>query len=157
MKSSRAILGTLIILIGLVLLLNNLDLINIDLSQLWPLFLLVPGLAFEIGYLAGGRDPGLLVPGGMLTTYGLVFFANIIWGWHNMAYLWPFFPLGVAIGLLQLYLFARRDAALLIPIAILGGFSAIAFLRTYTGIGLETIFPVALIVFGLLLLFNKKK
>ncbi len=157
MKSSRAILGTLIILIGLVLLLNNLNLINIDLSQLWPLFLLVPGLAFEIGYLTGGRDPGLLVPGGMLTTYGLVFFANIIWGWHNMAYLWPAFPLGVAIGLFQLYLFGKREAALLIPIGILGGYSAIAFLNAYTGLGWETVFPVALIAVGVLLLFNRKK
>jgi hypothetical protein len=156
-KISRAVFGTLIILIGLVLLFNNLGLLNIDLSLLWPLFLLVPGLAFEIGYLTGGKDPGLLVPGGILTTWGLVFFANIIWGWHMMEYLWPAFPLGVAIGLFQLYLFGKREAALLIPIGILGGFSTIAFLRSYTGLGFETVFPVVLIIVGVLLLLNRKK
>ncbi|MDD3299025.1 MAG: DUF5668 domain-containing protein [Firmicutes bacterium] len=157
MSNSRVAFGTIIFLIGLALLFNNLGLIDIDLSLLWPLFLIIPGLALEIGYFTGGKDAGTLVPAGMLITYGLVFFANIIWGWHNMAYLWPFFPLGVAIGLLQLYLFARRDAALLIPIAILGGFSAIGFMRVYTRIGIEIVFPVALIILGVLLLFNRKK
>jgi hypothetical protein len=156
-KSSKMVFGTIMVLIGLALLSNNLGLIDIDLSLLWPLFLVVPGLALEIGYLADGRDAGVLVPAGMLITYGLVFFANIIWGWHNMAYLWPFFPLGVAIGLFQLYLFGRRDSALLIPIGILGGFSAIAFMRVHTGLGWETVFPVILIVFGILLLFNRNK
>ena len=157
MKNSRMVFGTFIILIGLVLLFENLGLIDIDLSLLWPLFLIVPGLALEIGYFAGGRDAGVLVPAGMLITYGLVFLANIIWGWHSMSYLWPFFPLGVAIGLLQLYLFGRRDSALLVPIAILGGFSAVAFLRINTGLGWDTIFPVMLIVFGILLIFNRNK
>jgi hypothetical protein len=154
---SRAVFGILVILTGLALLLGNLGLIDIDLSLLWPLFLIVPGLALEIGYLTGGRDAGVLVPAGMLITYGLVFFANIIWGWHNMAYLWPFFPLGVAIGLFQLYLFGRRETALLIPIGILGGFSALAFSRLHTGLAIETIFPIVLIVIGVLLLFNRKK
>jgi hypothetical protein len=156
-KNSRVVFGTIIILIGLVLLFNNLGFIDIDLSLLWPLLLIIPGLALEIGYLTGGRDEGVLVPAGMLITYGLVFFANIIWGWHNMAYLWPFFPLGVAIGLLQLYLFGRRDAALLIPIAILGGFSGISFMRIHTSIGIEIIFPVGLIILGILLLFSRNK
>ena len=157
MKNSRVVFGTFIILIGLILLFKNLVLFDIDFSLLWPLFLIVPGLALEIGYFTGGSDAGVLVPAVMLITYGLVFFANIILGRHSMSYLWPFFPLGAAIGLLQLYLFGRRDSALLVPIAILGGFSAVAFLRINTGLDWDTIFPVILIVFGILLIFNRNK
>lgn len=157
MRASRAAFGTLVILAGIFLLLNNLGLIDADLYLLWPLVLIIPGLTLEIGYLTGSRDAEALVPAGMLITYGLVFFANIIWGWHNMQLLWPFFPLGVAIGLLQLYIFERREAALLIPIAILGGFSAIGFLRSFTAIDLEMTFPIVLIIIGILLLINRKK
>jgi len=40
-----------------------------------------------------------------------------------MEKLWPIFPIGVAIGLFQLYIFGKREKELLIPIGILSGLS----------------------------------
>lgn len=63
------------------------------------------------------------MPGGILTTYGFLFLTNSIFGWHLMEKLWPIFPIGVAIGLFQLYIFGKREKELLIPIGILSGLS----------------------------------
>jgi len=69
------------------------------------LFVLIAGIFFEASYFISCKDAGLLVPGGILITYGLLFLFNVYYGWNLMDNLWLIFPLGVAIGLFQLYLF----------------------------------------------------
>lgn len=113
------ILGILLVGIGILFLLSNFGFIEISWKHLWPLFLLVPGILLEFGFFIYRKDAGLLVPGGILITYGLLFLANVIYGWQLMEFLWPVFLLGVAIGLFQLYLFGERDKGLLIPVGIL--------------------------------------
>jgi len=119
MNRIHYILGILLVGIGILFLLSNFGFIEISWKYLWPLFLLVPGIIFEFGFFIYRKDAGLLVPGGILTTYGLLFLANVIYGWQLMEFLWPVFLLGVAIGLFQLYLFGEREKALLIPVGIL--------------------------------------
>lgn len=52
---------------------------------LWPIFMLAPGLGFIMLYLFGRRDPGLLIPAGILIGLSAVFLlANLGFG-----HLWP--------------------------------------------------------------------
>ncbi len=155
MKTSNTLTGLIVILIGVLFLLMNFDLVNIDFDYLWPLFILIPGLIFEISYFINRKNPGLLVPGGILITISLLFFANIFKGWHLMEDLWPVFPLGVGIGLFQLYLFGGRDKGVLTSASILGGFSIIALSFTLFSIDFDLLFPIALILLGVRILFKK--
>lgn len=148
--------GIIIILLGVFFLLTNLGIIDVEFYNIWPLVLLVPGILFELGYFIRKKDPGLLVPGGILTTYGILFYINIYYGWHWMNYLWPLFILGVAIGLFQLYVFGERDKELLIPVGILGGLSAFFLLNAFHILDFTLIVSIALIIIGLIIILRKK-
>lgn len=43
-KKGGVIPGIILVLLGLIFLLNNYGVANIDIGRLWPLFLLIPGL-----------------------------------------------------------------------------------------------------------------
>jgi len=120
------LIGSAMILIGLVGLLTNFKIVTINWGQSWPLSVLIPGILFEINFFIKGRkDLGLLVPGGILITYGILFYVCSIYGFQLMDILWPLFLMGPAIGLFQIYLFGNHDKAVLIPVGILGGLSLI--------------------------------
>lgn len=157
MKTSSTITGVIIIIVGVLLLLMNFDLIDFDFDYIWPMFILLPGLIFELSYFSTRKDPGLLVPGGILTTIGLLFYINNLYGWHLMDRLWPIFPLAVAIGLFQLYLFGPKDTGVLIASSIVGGFALISLSFTLFSISFDLVFPVLLIAIGCLVIFNNKK
>ncbi len=72
-------------------------------EQLWPVFILAPGLGFFMLYLVGRREPGLLVPATLLTGLSLIFLLlNFGYG-----HLWP----AVLILAGVLLLVRRRPAA----------------------------------------------
>jgi len=121
------------------------------------LFLLIPGIVFEMSYFIYKKDAGLLVPGGILVTYGLLFLVNTIYGWGLMEELWPIFPLGVAIGLLQLYIFGGREKGLLIPIGILGIVSLFFLINNLFFINFGLLAGIVLIVIGIWIIFKKAK
>lgn len=153
-------LGVVLILVGVLLLFNqvfNLHILGI--GNLWPLFILVPGLIFEFGYFSTNRNPGLLVPGGILTTIGTLFLFLNYTTWGLMKYAWPVFPLAVAIGLFQLYVFGFREKGLLIPVFILSAISIISFVSILFNeilwwIDSSFIFPAILILVGAAILFK---
>jgi hypothetical protein len=128
MKKNNIVWGVLLIALGALFLADkfyHLDIVSM--AKLWPLFVLIPGLLFESGYFISRGDPGLLVPGGMFTTAGAYFLVATLFFPYLFSIMWPIFPLSVAVGLFQLYIFGSREAAILIPVAILGGVSLIAF------------------------------
>jgi hypothetical protein len=153
-------LGVILIIIGILSILNKVFHISLfSISNLWPLFILIPGLLFEFGYFTTGRDPGLLVPGGILTTIGLLFLFETFTNWNFAEYTWPVYPLSVAIGLFQLYIFGKRPKVLLIPVFILSSISIISFAAMFlkgifSWIDSSLIFPVILITIGVVVLFN---
>ena len=82
MKGNTFFWGLLCLIIGLALLCNAIFRIDFfSMGILWPLFVLVPGLCFEATYFTTRNAPGLLVPGGILTVIGLLFFFEIATGW----------------------------------------------------------------------------
>ena len=162
MKSKNAFWGILLILIGGFLIFNNFyNFQFLSIGYLWPLFLLIPGLSFEIEYFTSRKNPGLLVPGGILTVLGANFLFETYTSFQFAAYTWPIYPLAVAIGLFQLYLFSHRPSGLLIPVFILGGIS----LTSYASMLFENspwfswnlMLPVLLIVLGIYMLLNISK
>jgi len=157
MKKINYIFGFLLLFIGVVLILANFGVIEIVWDNLWPLFLLIPGILFELSYFIYRKDAGLLVPGGILITYGLLFLVNAIYGWRLMEYLWPIFPLGVAIGLFQLFLFGGREKGLLIPVGILGAISLFFLINNLLFVDFRLLAGILLVVIGIWIIFKKIK
>ncbi|HDK25928.1 MAG TPA: hypothetical protein ENG48_02395 [Candidatus Atribacteria bacterium] len=157
MKRINYLFGLLLLLIGVLLILSNFGVIEIVWDNLWPLFLLIPGMLFELSYFISRKDAGLLVPGGILTTYGLLFLVYVNYGWHLMDILWPIFPLGVAIGLFQLYLFGGREKGLLIPVGILGIISLFFLVDSLLFIDFKLFAGILLILIGIWIIFKKIK
>lgn len=158
MKKNNMILGILLLGLGAAALLNNFGLINFSFSvwRLWPLVFLIPGLVFELNYFNNNGPVGLVVPGGILLTYGIIFMVCSIFGYHHMIYLWPWFIGAVGIGLYQLYLFGERHRPIFwvafgfITFAVLSSSLALLSIKG------NFVFPALLIVSGIALLYNSK-
>ncbi len=155
MKKINYLFGLFLLFIGVLLILANFGVIEIAWDNLWPLFLLIPGIVFELSYFIYRKDAGLLVPGGILITYGLLFLVNVNYGWHLMDNLWPIFPLGVAIGLFQLYLFGGREKGLLIPVGILGAVSLFFLVNNLLFVDFRLIAGIILVLIGIWFIFKK--
>ena len=170
MSRTGKVLGSIFIILGVLFLLNSLNIIepiwryfNIGsiISLFWPaLFLLLPGLLFHLGYFSGKRrDPGVLVPGGILLVLGAAFQINMLFGgWDIM---WPVYIFSVAFGLFELYAFGTRERGLLIPIGIIGGLSVLFFISFSANrlLSFNTkpfVVPYVLIGIGLMVLFGGK-
>jgi len=156
MKKVNYLFGLLLLFIGVLLILANFGVIEIVWDNLWPLFVLIAGILFELSYFIYRKDAGLLVPGGILTTYGLLFLVNVKYGWHLMEDLWPIFPLGVAIGLFQLFLFGGREKGLLIPVGILGVISLFFLINNLLFVDFRLLAGIVLVVVGIWVIFKKK-
>ncbi|SUY47902.1 membrane protein [Clostridium putrefaciens] len=163
MKKGNFIFGIILILLGLSALINRIFFIDIlSFRNLWPLLLLIPGILFEVKYFETRKDPGTLVPGGILTTLGTLFLIENVSSFHMKKYIWPLYPLSVAIGLFQLYWFGNREKGLLIPIFILTTVSVMSILnqvfnKLFYWMDYKLLFPVILIGIGLYVLFNEIK
>lgn len=163
MKTRDLILGFVFIFIGAILLLGkfiSLDFLSI--SRLWPLFVLVPGLMFEAGYFYDRRNAGLLVPGGILSTIGLLFLFETYTSWHFSEYTWPIYIFAVAIGLFQLYLFGGKQKGLLIPVFILTLVAAVSFLtmisnKFFRWVDFSYLISVIFILIGIYILIKNRK
>ncbi|WP_409341293.1 hypothetical protein [Paenibacillus sp. MBLB4367] len=110
MAKNQYSIGLLLIGVAVVLLLGKLGVFSFLGSLVWPLFILVPGIALHMLYFGRVLPSGVLVPGGILVTYSLMFFYCNLFGWSSMKYLWPGFVFGVAVGLYELHLFDRNTS-----------------------------------------------
>ena len=155
MKALRLIIGFLLILVGVTSLVTYVfHLENYLVHNLWFLLILIPGLYFEMNYFQTKKNPGQLVPGGILTVIGLLFCFEILTEWHYSSYTWPVYLLAVAFGLLQLYLYDHKDKGLLIPITILCFISLLFYVQLF--ISSSLLLAICLIIIGLYILFQKR-
>lgn len=161
MNKGNSVVGIILIVLGGLFLADrytNFHFASIEL--LWPLFVLIPGLMFEAGYFSKRDNPGLLVPGGILTVIGGTFLFSTFTNWHYSYYTWPMYLLAVSFGLFQLYWFGKKEKALLIPIGILAFVALSAYVRMLTNLWIfnilraDFVFPVVLILVGILILFK---
>ena len=156
MKALRLIIGFLLILVGVTSLVTYVfHLENYLVHNLWFLLILIPGLYFEMNYFQTKKNPGQLVPGGILTVIGLLFCFEILTRWDYSNYTWPIYLLAVAFGLFQLYLYDHQDKGLLIPITILCLISFLFYLQLF--ISSSLLLAIFLIIIGLYILLRKNK
>lgn len=156
-SKGRIFAGIIILFLGVFMLLNHLGFITFRFALIWPLFLLIPGLMFEFGYFfSRKKNPSQLVPGGILTVYGLVFFLEAFYGWAFLSPVWPFLLLGVAFGLFQLYVFGYQDRSLLLPTILLTILGLSNILQNYYAFDFQLAVPIILILAGLFLIVKKR-
>ena len=164
MKRNNSLLGGVLIVVGALLLasryLFNESFFKLGPDDFWPMIILLVGVGFELAFFISMKAPGLLVPGGILTTCGILFFFEVMTDWRFAAYTWPVYLISVAIGLFQLYLFTGRPRGLLIPVGIIGGTAVASFMIIFFRIVLGTIdlgiiIPIVLVLGGLVMVFGR--
>jgi hypothetical protein len=151
--NKSVITGITLIVIGLVFLLPNF-IEELTLRELWPVLMLGPGLLFFAAFFADRKSYGLLMPGSILTTLGLLFLYCTIFGWYWMRELWPFYLIGPGIGFLLMYYFGKKETGLLVPGTILTLLGVI-FLLSFSAY--EYLWPLAIIATGLFLILRNRK
>lgn len=155
MKPFQIIVGGTLILIGGLSLITHIFRLDADLlNNLWFLFILLPGLYFEINYFQTKKNPGQLVPGGILSAIGLISLFEILTHWQYSEFTSPLYLLASAFGLYQLYYFDTKDKGLLIPITILCTIALFLYLSLF--VSYLFLFSIFLIGLGLYILFKKK-
>jgi len=122
MSNKQYTVGLAILAAGIVILLGKLGVFAFIGNIFWPLLILVPGVLLHLLYF--GRMLGnaaALIPAGVLTVYGLLFFICNLAGWKLLVWLWPVFLAGPAVGLYEYSLFGpSRDRTIrLIAIGLL--------------------------------------
>lgn len=152
--------GAILVTIGLLLFLSNLGIVPSIwqlMGKFWPMIIIFASLLFHVGYYSNTKNVGLLVPGGILLTVGIVCQCSMLWGLWG--FMWPGFILAPAVGLFELYIFGKQDKGLLIPVGILTGMSLIFFSMSFRALGsfAKYLVPVSLIVIGLIILAKNKR
>ncbi|MBN1399732.1 MAG: hypothetical protein JXA74_02780 [Anaerolineae bacterium] len=129
---------------------------------LWPLIILVVGVAFWlpifIWWDRREQLAGLAIPGAIVTVNGLLLlYQNMTGDWDSWAYAWAVEPMAVGLGLLCLYLLTpERPRGLLVAAAIVGGVGALFFIifGSVFGGAIRIAGPVLLILIGLLVILR---
>jgi hypothetical protein len=157
MKRNNMSVGVLLIVVAVVLLLGKLGVFGFLGRLLWPLLVLAAGALLHMLYFNRTLPAGVLVPGGVLVTYSLMFLFCNVFGWGAMSFLWPGFIFGVAVGLYELYFFERRDRGALTAAIVLAIIAAVLFGMTVLAkLGIYFI-AVVLVIAGLLLIWRRPR
>lgn len=146
---SDMVIGVGLVILGVLFLFENFGYIAFDFQDVWPVFVILAGTGFWIGYFQDKKNYGLLMPGSILVIYGLMFFYCVLEGWHYMSILWPVFIIAPGIGFFLMYLFGQREKGMLIPASILTGLGLL-FMISHRGY--LRYWPVILIVVGIVLI-----
>jgi len=131
-------LGIVLIILGLIFLLHNLDIIWV--SEWWPIILILIGVLFFMGWVRDRQQTGMLLPAGIFLVIGAQFLFI-----HAS---WPIYILAPAVGFWLMYLLGERDPGLLIPAFIL---TIVALVFWLDNTVFEDYWPVLLIILGLIL------
>jgi len=152
--------GIILIVIGMLLILGNLGIVPTFwqlMDVFWPMIIIFAALMFHVGFYSNKKLYGLLMPGGLLLTVGIVCQTSEIFDLWD--FMWPGFILAPAVGLFEMYIFGKRSKGLLIPVGILTGLSLICFASSFRSLGTlpRYIFPGILIFIGAVILTKDKK
>jgi hypothetical protein len=153
MKTSDIIIGIGLIILGLIFLFENFGYIEFDFKDVWPVFVLLAGLAFWLGFLKDRKNYGLIMPGTILIIYSLMFWYCTAEGWYYMTILWPGFLIGPGLGFFLMYLLGEKEKGLLVPATIL---TAIGILLLFRYSGVLRYWPVILVVIGIILILKSQ-
>jgi len=142
--------GIVLIILGILFLALNLS--DIRLREIWPLFFVALGLYFVFLYIVDRKNYGVLMPASVFVTMGGAFLYCTMEGWHAMAMVWPLFLIGPGVGFFLLYFFGTKEQGLLIPGYILTGLGVLFLIIFAEGLYL---WPILLIAAGVLMLLQR--
>lgn len=151
-------IGILLIIAAIILFLGKMGVFSFLGAKLWPLLLLLVGAAFHVLFFSGLVPAGMLIPGGILVTYSLVFLACTVFSWELLRYLWPGYIFGVAVGLYEVYFFNKNSSRGYVTAAmILSIISVVMFgLSLLSTMGIYLIILVLLLA-GIFLIIRKPR
>lgn len=163
-KQSSIIIGTILILVGVLFLVVQFFpglAPNLDISLQWPLIIVAVGILLLFSAFLG--VPALAIPGSIISGIGgILYVQNLTGAWSSWAYVWALIPGFVGIGLLIAGALGHerrqswREGSRLILIS---GVMFLIFGAFFSGLGLiGRYWPVLLIGLGLWqLLPNRQK
>ncbi len=154
MDTRQKSLGIILIFLGIIFLLENLNIITFNFLTIWPVFVILGGIGFILGYMVNRRYISFVMPGTILTIYGVLFMDCNVYSWELMQFLWPIFLLGPGIGFFLLYFLRDHDKEMLIPGITL---TVLSFLFLFRYIEYLKYWPVLMIIGGIVLIFWQKK
>jgi hypothetical protein len=99
--SSTAVLGAILIAVGIIFLIGQM--LEIDWgAEVWPFYVIAPGLVLLAFGLTQQRGEGLTIAGSIVTIVGLIlFYQNLTNHWESWAYAWALVgPGGSGVGML---------------------------------------------------------
>jgi hypothetical protein len=160
-RTGAVLPGLLLIALGAWLLAGTLGVRLPGLATVWPVGLIVFGLAFLAQFFAGGRRSEGLVFTGVAATLLGAFFLAITLGllaWRDAGRLWPVYLLIGGLAFLAQWLVRPVERGLLVPavLALAAGAATLALtlglVRADIAEQIIRLWPVVLIVLGLGLL-----
>ncbi|GAA0411930.1 hypothetical protein [Paenibacillus motobuensis] len=150
--------GILILSAGIVILLGKLGVFSFLGKALWPLLLLIPGILLHMWYFWRKGPVELLVPGGILVVYSIIFFIGNFGGWQTLKYTWPAFLLGIAVGLFEYgYISPQRQQGVLAAALIVGILSVVLLGWTLFTWSIVYLLAIILIIAGIVLILMRGK
>jgi hypothetical protein len=152
-KGHSVMPGLILIVLGVLIILHSSGNLHINWGYLWIYIIILMGLLFWLGFLFDRGNVGLLMPGSVLLTIGLVFAYAEHTHWSVMGELWPFFILAPAFGFYAMFLFGEHERGLLVPAGILTVIGVIFFLQSLN-YSVRYAWAIGFIVIGVLLLLR---
>lgn len=147
-------IGLLLIGIAVILILGKLGVFAVLGKLFWPLIVLGIGALLHALHYIRLAPSSIVVPGGALITYALIFLFCNLFGWSFMKYLWPGFLFGIAVGLYELYVLDRHSPRSVLTVAIIIALvSAVLFAMTLLFTLSAYIIALLLIAVGLGFIF----
>jgi len=164
MKQYRALLpGLVLIFIGVWVLAKNLDAPLPEIWTLWPIFIVIGGISSLMRYFSEGRtNNSHLFNATLSILLGAFFFMFSLgyWKWESMAQFWPLLLIIVGAAFFVQWLVEIRVTRRLIFALVIGGIgvfflpSTMGWLAPELSAQIQRLWPVALIVAGLVVLFG---
>ncbi|MCR8641951.1 hypothetical protein NV379_04705 [Paenibacillus sp. N1-5-1-14] len=151
-------LGVVLLVVAFILLLGKLGVFSFIGVHLWPLLVIGLGLLLHWLYFSRHMPPTVLIPGGALVTYGVLFFICTLFGWGLMSSLWPVFILGIAVGLYEVSMFERQTGRSFLTASIVLGLVSVGlFVLTLLVQGGVYMIIILLILAGVYMIFRKPR
>lgn len=153
MKHSNRGLGIILLIIGIVMLLNNIEIIKFNIELFWPLFMIIPGIMFHLAFFNGKSqdNPAVLMPAAVLSIYGLYFLFSILTNWQFSHMMWPIIPMGIGVGFYEMYYFAGKKRQHGIAALSVISLSILAFVIDTFNLNFHYLLPILLIVAGIII------
>lgn len=148
--------GIMLVLVGLGLLLVRMGVIPWENSWWLPSIFLGLALFFHVLYFAQGRyDHGLLVPGGIFLTYGILLMISNAMGEGWLSRLMGLWVAGPAVGIAEMKLASRGQQGSWSAVVVLTVISITLILMRNTALSFRMAAGVVLVIWGLSILVRE--